>query len=133
MNLLELKKLVNTAIENAKDANEDPESVPVYIQIDGPGIEEMFSADIELAYDNNICASGCVIHGWKEDMKMKNEIGMRVRVFFKHHTKHDFVVDNIGEAREMAKRICTEGVWIEKKNEELFFPAHRVFKCKILK
>ena len=64
MNLLELKKYVDEAIEDAKKYGEDPEDITVSIQIDDSESEALWSDDIELIYDNNTQASGCVLHGW---------------------------------------------------------------------
>ena len=64
MNLFELKKFVDTAIKNAKEFGEDPAEILVSIQIDDTPSEALWSDDIELIYDNNTQASGCVFHGW---------------------------------------------------------------------
>ena len=64
MNLLELKSYVDRAIDNAKSFGEDPSEISVSIQIDDEGTKDVWTDDIELTYDNNIQASGCVLHGW---------------------------------------------------------------------
>jgi len=66
MNLLELKTFVDTVIENVKEFKQNPEDVLVSVQIDDVESESLWSDDIELAYDNNGQASGCVLHGWKK-------------------------------------------------------------------
>ena len=65
MNLLELKSYVDRAIDNAKSFGEDPSEISVSIQIDDEGTKDVWTDDIELTYDNNIQASGCVLHGWR--------------------------------------------------------------------
>lgn len=63
MNLSELKKYVDTAIESAKECGESPDEVLVSIQIDNLDGDSYFSTDVELIYDNNCNASGCVLFG----------------------------------------------------------------------
>jgi hypothetical protein len=66
MNLLELKKDVLAAIEHAKDVGEDPQKILVSIQIDlESGDDSLWSDGVKLIYDNNGCASGCVLYGWE--------------------------------------------------------------------
>lgn len=67
MNLIELKSYVDRAIENAKRFGEDPTRIQVSIQIDGVESESLWSDDVELKYDGNLFASGCVFHGWKKN------------------------------------------------------------------
>jgi len=61
MNLLELKKQVDNAIDRTKNNGDKPENIIVTIQID-----EMFTENVELHYDGDLQASGCVLVGWKE-------------------------------------------------------------------
>ncbi len=64
MNLLELQKEVEKAIAYAKDCEINPESVEVSLQIDfcDENKESVFSSkEVGLYYDNNGCASGCVL------------------------------------------------------------------------
>lgn len=68
MNLLELKSFVDQAIENAKEFGEDPKEIIVSIQVDDTESEALWSDDIELIYDNNGQASGCVLHGWTKEV-----------------------------------------------------------------
>ena len=67
MNMLDLKKLTDRAIEHAKECGEDPSDVKVSIQIDSTKSEPLWTGDVEMTYDNNCQASGCVLHGWAED------------------------------------------------------------------
>lgn len=62
MNLEELKKEVDDAIERAKDFEIPLNEIKVGLQIDGPGQAYTCStSDVELHYDNDGDASGCVI------------------------------------------------------------------------
>lgn len=70
MNLLELKSFVDAAIVNAKEFGEDPEEITVSIQVDDTASEALWSDDIELTYDNNGQASGCVLHGWAKNKEL---------------------------------------------------------------
>lgn len=67
MNLLELKDYVDQAIENAKAFDEDPAEIVVSIQVDDTESESLWSDDIELTYDGDGNASGCVLHGWTKN------------------------------------------------------------------
>lgn len=67
MNLLDLKEYVDRAIANAYECNESPSDVLVSIQVDKTESESLWADDIELVYDNNGQASGCVIHGWVKE------------------------------------------------------------------
>ena len=63
MNLSELDTKVQAAIEHAKECGESPDEIRVSLQIDdsdGPG-GVWSSEDVELHYDNNGQASGCVL------------------------------------------------------------------------
>jgi hypothetical protein len=62
MNLLELRTKVNEAIESAKEYDEAPDDIIVTIQIEAPEFS-IWADDIELHYDNNCQASGCVVVG----------------------------------------------------------------------
>ena len=46
-----------------------------------------------------------------------------------------FLARDIRNAREIAKRIVTEGMWTtcEEAGEEVFYPTHRIYKVKIEK
>jgi len=62
MNLSELKTEVDRAIESAIEYGEAPEEVTVSIQVD-VNRESPWSDDVELIYDNDCQASGCVLVG----------------------------------------------------------------------
>lgn len=70
MKLSELKKkVVDQAIDHANECgDESPEEIEVSLQIDGPGANcSVFSNDsVELHYDNNLNASGCVLTACKQ-------------------------------------------------------------------
>lgn len=62
MNLIHLKQAVENAIEYANYCGVDPATVPVSLQIDMEESGPIWSSrEIELHYDNNSQASGCVI------------------------------------------------------------------------
>lgn len=69
MNLLDLQRSVNNAIESAKEHGEKPEEVIVSLQIDDEADPHNGYAvcddEVELTYDGNGLASGCVLHGWR--------------------------------------------------------------------
>ena len=62
MNLMELKSYIDRAIESAKEYGEDPIEIMVSIQIDDTERGSLWSDDVELTYDNDCQASGCVLH-----------------------------------------------------------------------
>lgn len=67
MNLQELKEAVDAAIERATENGESPAEISVTLQIDGSESESVWSADdVELHYDGNIDASGCVLTAYRE-------------------------------------------------------------------
>lgn len=64
MTLTQLKKQVDDAIEYAIECRQNPETIPVTLQLNKDGDEgDALCAydDVEVHYDNNACASGCVI------------------------------------------------------------------------
>ena len=63
MNLDELQEKVNNAISDAIDFMIDPADVDVSIQIDDMAGKSVFATDLELHYDNDCQASGCVLVG----------------------------------------------------------------------
>lgn len=69
MNLIELKQAVDNAVESAKEYGADPIDILVSLQIEGPGVCRVRSdyicsdKDLELHYDNDGIASGCVLLG----------------------------------------------------------------------
>ena len=66
MNLIELKGFVDRAIESAKGFGQNPNEIQVSIQINDVESEDLWSDDIELTYDGDGQASGCVLHGWRQ-------------------------------------------------------------------
>lgn len=69
MNLIELKREVNKAISYANESDIDPKSVKVTLQLDTPHRTDLFTDEcVELHYDNNAQASGCVITGWIDEV-----------------------------------------------------------------
>ncbi len=65
MNLAELKKQVDMAVESAAEYGDTPENILVSLQIDGPDQEPIWSSDVELHYDNDGMASGCVLTAFR--------------------------------------------------------------------
>ena len=63
MNLLQLKQKVDYAIEMAGENEDTPENIEVSIQIEGPEGDSVYSNNIELHYDGDCQASGCVLVG----------------------------------------------------------------------
>jgi len=69
MNLSELKEAVDSAIEKAAEYNESPDEIIVSVQIDaltslGDFVSSLSAVDnVELCYDGNGTASGCVLLG----------------------------------------------------------------------
>jgi len=62
MNLKELKEAVDSAIERARECGESPEEIVVTLQLDIGARDPVWSAeDVELHYDGNLDASGCVL------------------------------------------------------------------------
>ena len=62
MNLIELKKAVNIAIEMVHEDGRNPKDILVSIQVD-INRSSPWSDDVRLVYDNDLNASGCVIVG----------------------------------------------------------------------
>jgi len=70
MNLSELQAAVNEAVELAEQNGESPGEVPVTLQIERG--ETVWSADeVELHYDGNLDASGCVLTALAKPLKDK--------------------------------------------------------------
>lgn len=64
MNLMELKRAADAAIESANEYGESPECIVVSLQIDCGGVEAIYTDEhVELHYDNNTQVSGCVMFG----------------------------------------------------------------------
>ena len=66
MNLSELKTAVDRAIESAIEYGSAPDDITVSIQVD-INKSSAWSNDVELVYDNDCQASGCVIVGDAND------------------------------------------------------------------
>jgi hypothetical protein len=67
MNLKELKDNVDRAIKSSLEYGYTPEEVIVSLQVEGPGEKVAWaSEEVELIYDNDCCASGCVLRGENE-------------------------------------------------------------------
>lgn len=67
MNILQLKDAVEGTIEHAKECGVDPATVDVALQVDcvPKDADSAFSTeDVELLYDNNGMAGGCVLCGF---------------------------------------------------------------------
>lgn len=56
---------------------------------------------------------------------------MRVKVYMTSNAIFYFDASDIDNAREIAKRIITEGLWVNKK-EEQFYPITQIYKVKIV-
>lgn len=68
MKLTQLKEAAERAIEYAKECGVDPATIPVTLQIDRAGDDSIWcDSDVELHYDNNACATGCVITAFLEE------------------------------------------------------------------
>jgi hypothetical protein len=64
MNLIELKDAIDNIVEGVREGTyEKPEEVSVSVQIDGPGTRSIWATDLEIHYDEDGNASGCVILG----------------------------------------------------------------------
>lgn len=71
----------------------------------------------------------------KEVSEME-EIGQeeyRVCVYLTSNATHEFIARDNRNAREIAKRIITEGLWIVNDDAtEEFYPTSQVYKVKIV-
>jgi hypothetical protein len=67
----------------------------------------------------------------------KLDYGYIVKVYDVFNNTHEFVVESLDRAREYAKRIITEGLWLNLDetgaNYEVFYPVHEIVKVKINK
>ena len=63
MTLQELKAKIDLVLISAKECGESPLEIPVSLQIDGPNSGGVWANEIEVYYDNNIQAFGCVLVG----------------------------------------------------------------------
>lgn len=78
MNLAELKKEVVRAMKNAIDNGEDPKKIKVSIQADMAGNGAAWSDDIELKYDNDVQACGCVLYGTANGFPIPEKINLEL-------------------------------------------------------
>ena len=59
---------------------------------------------------------------------------MKVVAYLKHNVTKEFEAKNLDNAREIAKRIITEGLWdVEPSGEETFYPITEIFKARIIR
>ena len=70
MVLSELKEKVDAAIDSALEYGDKPDDITVSVQIEWGHREDptLWTEDIEIHYDNDCQASGCVILAWLEEM-----------------------------------------------------------------
>lgn len=54
-----------------------------------------------------------------------------VKVYFLSNAEHNFPARDERNAREIAKRIVTEGVWVINDDSEEFYPITQVYKVKV--
>lgn len=70
MTLKELNEWTQSAMERAKDYEQNPDEVIVSLQIDDISDPHHGSVctsdDVELHYDGDCQASGCVLTGWRD-------------------------------------------------------------------
>jgi len=63
MTLLELKDKVDRAVEYAQECEESLTEIPVSVQISDLKGRTIWTTEVEIHYDNNLNASGCVLTG----------------------------------------------------------------------
>lgn len=68
-----------------------------------------------------------------DERNMNMSIKYNVRVYFNSNSEHIFPARNLHNAREIAKRVITEGAHIINENNEVFYPIHQIYKVKIIK
>ena len=54
---------------------------------------------------------------------------LTVKVYMMNNNVKSFHARDMDNAREIAKRIITEGMWT---NKEEFYPVHQIYKVKIM-
>jgi hypothetical protein len=60
-------------------------------------------------------------------------MSLQVKVYLTSNAEVIFPARDIRNAREIAKRCITEGVWVENENKtEEFYPINQVYKVKII-
>jgi hypothetical protein len=65
-------------------------------------------------------------------MNIYEDTQLVVRVYTVFHATHEFKARDIENAREIAKRITTEGLWLCEEEGEVFYPVHQIVKARIL-
>jgi len=102
MNLKELEEKAILACEYAEECGEDPRDIKISLQIDGPKAQSICAAeDVELHYDNDCQASGCVLVGeftvitgwgsiWKNFADEKSPHGIPVLAWHPDWVHEDF-------------------------------------------
>jgi len=69
MDLQQLKEELDRAIEYALECGQIPHQIPVTLQIDRDGDDPIWSSsEVELHYDNNAQATGCVLNAYWQDI-----------------------------------------------------------------
>lgn len=72
MTLTELKEKVDDAILMAHEMEKNTDDIVISLQIDGENNCSVWSSDdVELHYDNDVSASGCVLVAFSD--KVKND------------------------------------------------------------
>ena len=67
MNLLKFKNKIDEICEAVVEDGRTTDDIEMAIQIDGPGTRSIYATDIEIHYDNDCQASGCVVLGEYKD------------------------------------------------------------------
>ena len=61
MNLAELRDAIASTIERVEEYGKRPEAVPVSLQLDRDDRTACGATDVEVVWDNDTMASGCVV------------------------------------------------------------------------
>ncbi len=61
MTLLELADKISTTLENVRDEGLNPDDIPVTLQLNHGDGDSWGHKDIDVCWDNNTQATGCVI------------------------------------------------------------------------
>ena len=81
MKLTQLKEAAERAIEYATECGVDPETIPVTLQLDNSVGESIWSDDeVALHWDNDTCASGCVLTAFVEAKKPEVKKLLKIEV-----------------------------------------------------
>ena len=76
---------------------------------------------------------GMFNHMTNPDKRNSVDPNYNVRVYFTSNAEHTFPARDLRNAREIAKRVVTEGVWIINDDSEEFYPIAQIYKVKVLK